>query len=88
MDVGIQVVIGNSKMSTSQPYDVAIIGGGLAGLTFAIQMRKVGLHVLLCEKETYPFHKVCGEYIIQHEFATYYQLNYFCSQWQYIITQA
>jgi flavin-dependent dehydrogenase len=57
------MVIGNSKMSTTQPYDVAIIGGGLAGLTLAIQMRNAGLHILLCEKETYPFHKVCGEYI-------------------------
>ncbi len=43
--------------------DVIIIGGGLAGLVNAIQLSKAGLDVLLIEKKTYPFHKVCGEYI-------------------------
>lgn len=40
-----------------------VAGGGLAGLTFSIQMAKKGYCVILFEKETYPFHKVCGEYI-------------------------
>ena len=44
-------------------YDLAIIGGGLAGLTLAIQGADAGYRVILFEKETYPFHKVCGEYI-------------------------
>jgi flavin-dependent dehydrogenase len=44
-------------------YDAAIIGGGLGGLTLAIQLAKKGKSVLLFEKESYPFHKVCGEYI-------------------------
>lgn len=44
-------------------YQVAIIGGGLAGLTLSIQLCKAGLAVILFEKEKYPFHKVCGEYI-------------------------
>ena len=44
-------------------YDVAIIGGGLAGLTLAIQCAKTGFITALYEKENYPFHKVCGEYI-------------------------
>ncbi len=44
-------------------YDVAIIGGGLAGLTLAIQCAKAGFITALYEKESYPFHKVCGEYI-------------------------
>ena len=44
-------------------YDVAITGGGLAGLALAIQLRREGHSVVLLEKETYPFHKVCGEYI-------------------------
>lgn len=43
--------------------DVIIIGGGLAGLTNAIQLAKAGLDVLLIEKKAYPTHKVCGEYI-------------------------
>ncbi len=44
-------------------YDTAIIGGGLAGLTLSISLAKQGFSVILLEKETYPFHKVCGEYI-------------------------
>jgi len=42
---------------------VAIIGGGLAGLSLSIQLAKSGYKVILFEKEKYPFHKVCGEYI-------------------------
>lgn len=44
-------------------YDVAIIGGGLAGLTLSIQSAQAGYKTVLFEKEQYPFHKVCGEYI-------------------------
>ncbi len=44
-------------------HDVAIIGGGLAGLALAIQTARQGHRVILFEKEQYPFHKVCGEYI-------------------------
>jgi len=46
-----------------QRYDIAIIGGGLAGLSLSIQLVKKGHSVVLFEKEAYPFHKVCGEYI-------------------------
>ncbi len=44
-------------------YDLAIVGGGLAGLTLAIQAADAGYMVIIFEKEMYPFHKVCGEYI-------------------------
>ena len=44
-------------------YDCAIIGGGVAGLTLALQLAQSGRRVVLFEKETYPFHRVCGEYI-------------------------
>lgn len=44
-------------------FDIAIAGGGLAGLCLSIQLARAGYKVLLCEKESYPFHKVCGEYI-------------------------
>ena len=44
-------------------YDVAIVGGGLAGLALAIQLSALKHTVILFEKEQYPFHKVCGEYI-------------------------
>ncbi|SDX83056.1 NAD(P)/FAD-dependent oxidoreductase [Flavobacterium degerlachei] len=43
--------------------EVIIIGGGLAGLTSAIHLSKLGLQVTVIEKNSYPKHKVCGEYI-------------------------
>ncbi len=42
---------------------VVIVGGGLAGLTAAIRLAQAGLQVTLIEKKTYPYHKVCGEYV-------------------------
>ncbi|OUD31770.1 NAD(P)/FAD-dependent oxidoreductase [Flavobacterium sp. FPG59] len=43
--------------------EVIIIGGGLAGLTAAIHLSKIGLQVTVIEKNSFPKHKVCGEYI-------------------------
>jgi len=50
-------------MNKDAVYDIAIAGGGLAGLALSIQAAKKGYRVILLEKEKYPFHKVCGEYI-------------------------
>jgi len=50
-------------MNDDKRYDTAIIGGGLAGLALSIQLARLGYSVVLFEKEQYPFHKVCGEYI-------------------------
>ena len=47
----------------NNPFDIAITGGGLAGLALSIQSAKAGYKTVLFEKETYPYHKVCGEYI-------------------------
>jgi len=44
-------------------HDVAIAGGGLAGLALSIQCANAGYRTILFEKERYPFHKVCGEYV-------------------------
>ncbi len=44
-------------------FEVIIVGGGLAGLTAAIVLAKANRKVLLLEKKTYPYHKVCGEYV-------------------------
>lgn len=44
-------------------FQVAIVGGGLAGLTAAIHLSCEGLSVVLFEKNQYPVHKVCGEYV-------------------------
>lgn len=44
-------------------YDTSIIGGGLAGLTAAIHLAKNKHKVIVFEKQPYPHHKVCGEYV-------------------------
>ena len=43
--------------------DVIIAGGGLAGLFNALLLNRAGLQVTVIEKKSYPFHRVCGEYI-------------------------
>ena len=50
-------------MKKRPTFDVIIVGGGLAGLTSAIHLSKQNKEVLLVEKNEYPKHKVCGEYI-------------------------
>jgi flavin-dependent dehydrogenase len=66
MEVGISVACDQQKnncVSDLRSYDLAIVGGGLAGLALSIQMARKGHQVILFEKEQYPFHRVCGEYI-------------------------
>jgi flavin-dependent dehydrogenase len=43
--------------------DVAVIGGGVAGLAAAILFVQQGFSVTVLEKGDYPRHKVCGEYL-------------------------
>jgi len=50
-------------MNSNNTYDIIIVGGGLAGLSSAILLSRKKYKVLVLEKETYPKHKVCGEYI-------------------------
>ena len=50
-------------MQDDTTYDLAIVGGGLAGLALSIQIARARHKVILFEKEQYPFHRVCGEYI-------------------------
>jgi flavin-dependent dehydrogenase len=47
------------------PYDVLIIGGGVAGSAAAIQLAGAGKRVALVEKEAGPRDKVCGEFLSQ-----------------------
>jgi len=49
--------------TTQINFNVIIVGGGLAGLSSAIHLSKQNLNVLVIEKNSYPKHKVCGEYI-------------------------
>lgn len=52
--------------------EVVIIGGGLAGLTAAIHLAQKGQKISLFEKEAFPHHKVCGEYL-SREVLPYFQ---------------
>jgi flavin-dependent dehydrogenase len=45
------------------PENVTIVGGGLAGLTLGIGLRRLGAPVTVWEAECYPRHRVCGEFI-------------------------
>src|SRR5579864_6715739 len=62
-------------------YDVIIAGGGLAGLALSIQLVKAGYRVALFEKETYPYHKVCGEYISLESWNFLQELGLPLSDW-------
>ncbi len=48
-------------MSKSLP--ITIVGGGLAGLTLGIALRRKDVSVTLIEASRYPRHRVCGEFI-------------------------
>jgi flavin-dependent dehydrogenase len=61
--LGISAFNFGKKMKNPQTFDIAITGGGLAGLSLAILQAKAGKSVVLFEKNSYPFHRVCGEYV-------------------------
>ena len=42
---------------------IQIVGGGLAGLTLGIALRKSEIPVTIWEAGHYPRHRVCGEFI-------------------------
>ena len=48
-------------MSSSQP--IKIIGGGLAGLSLGLALRRENVDVTVVEAGSYPRHRVCGEFI-------------------------
>src|SRR5664279_1370795 len=58
-----QETTNKSAEINSTSFDVGIIGGGLAGLSLSILLAKNGYKIIVFEKEKYPFHRVCGEYI-------------------------
>ncbi|TQI70786.1 hypothetical protein JM79_1710 [Gramella sp. Hel_I_59] len=43
--------------------DVIMLGGGIAGLVAGIHLANSGVNVCLIEKDSYPRHRVCGEYL-------------------------
>lgn len=48
-------------MSALRP--IEIIGGGLAGLSLGLALRRAGVPVTIFEAGNYPRHRVCGEFI-------------------------
>jgi flavin-dependent dehydrogenase len=65
-----------------QTFDIAIVGGGLAGLALSIQAANAGYQTVLLEKEQYPFHRVCGEYISLESWDFLQQLGVSLSEMQ------
>jgi flavin-dependent dehydrogenase len=61
---------------------IGIIGGGLAGLSLAILSARRGFEVLLFEKNAYPFHRVCGEYISLESYDFLEKLGLPLADWQ------
>jgi hypothetical protein len=45
------------------PKPIQIVGGGLAGLTLGIALRKKEIPVAIFEAGNYPRHRVCGEFV-------------------------
>jgi menaquinone-9 beta-reductase len=48
---------------SGEPKPITIHGGGLAGLTAGIALRKYDVPVTILEAGSYPRHRVCGEFI-------------------------
>jgi menaquinone-9 beta-reductase len=57
--------------------NVLIVGGGLAGLITANYLADLGISVAVIEKKSYPFHRVCGEYISNETIPFLRKLNLF-----------
>ena len=51
------------KSKSLERAEVIIVGGGLAGLTAAIHLARKGISTMLFERNRFPHHKVCGEYL-------------------------
>jgi flavin-dependent dehydrogenase len=56
-------------------YDVAVVGAGPAGSSMAAALAERGWHVLLVERDEFPRHKVCGEFISPEAQGTLHRLG-------------
>src|ERR1700712_4285612 len=45
------------------PKRIEIVGGGLAGLTLGLALQRAGIGATVFERDSYPRHRVCGEFI-------------------------
>lgn len=53
----------NANANAGAEYDLIVVGAGPAGSACAITAARHGAKVLLLEKDTFPRHKVCGEFV-------------------------
>jgi len=56
-------------------YDLAVVGGGPAGLAVALAARNEGLHVAVAEAGRPPLDKACGEGLMAHSLAALRKLG-------------
>ncbi|HEU5249438.1 MAG TPA: FAD-dependent oxidoreductase, partial [Thermoanaerobaculia bacterium] len=47
----------------SESFDAVVVGAGPAGCAAAVTLATRGRSVLLLEKDLFPRHKVCGEFL-------------------------
>jgi len=57
------------------PRPITIVGGGLAGLSLGIALRRAGVETRIIEAGHYPRHRVCGEFITGLDDATIERLG-------------
>lgn len=51
------------EKAAAAEYDLIVVGGGPAGCACGITAARSGARVLLLERNTFPRHKVCGEFV-------------------------
>ncbi len=56
---------------------VIVVGGGIAGLVSSYKLAQAGVPCTVIEKKSYPFHRVCGEYISNETIPFLTSLNLF-----------
>jgi flavin-dependent dehydrogenase len=61
----------------SPDYDIAVVGAGPAGSAAAATLAALGWQVLLVERDQFPRHKVCGEFLSPESQTTLNELGLF-----------
>lgn len=56
-------------------HDIVVVGAGLAGSAVAAGLARLGRDVLLIERDQFPRHKVCGEFLSPESQASLYALG-------------